>query len=66
MTALKVIRQDKGMTQAELAKATNLSQPYIHDLERGNRGAKRETWRKIASALGCKVEELTEGNVPNS
>ena len=60
MTALEKIRRDKGITQAALAKATNLSQPYIHDLEKGNRGAKRETLIKIADFLGCELNELVE------
>lgn len=58
MTALEKIRRDKGITQAELAKTANVSQPYIHDLERGNRGAKRETLVRIAAALGCTVDDL--------
>lgn len=60
MTALERIRRDKGITQAALANATNLSQPFIHDLEKGNRGAKRETLNKIAAVLECSVSELVE------
>ena len=60
MTALEKIRREKGVTQAALASATNLSQPFIHDLEKGNRGAKRETLNKIAAFLGCDVSDLTE------
>lgn len=56
--ALEKIRREKGVTQKELAEATSLSQPYIHDLEKGNRGAKRETLFKIAEYLGCTVDEL--------
>lgn len=58
MTALEKIRRDKGITQSELAKTANVSQPYIHDLERGYRGAKRETLVRIAAALGCTVDDL--------
>lgn len=60
MTALERIRREKGITQAALANATNLSQPFIHDLEKGNRGAKRETLNKIAAALECNVSDLIE------
>lgn len=60
MTAIERIRREKGITQAALASATNLSQPYIHDLEKGNRGAKRETLNKIAAFLGCNVNDLME------
>ena len=58
MTAIERIRRDKNITQADLARIANVSQPYIHDLERGNRGAKRETLVRIAEALGCTVDEL--------
>lgn len=60
MTALERIRREKGITQAALASATNLSQPFIHDLEKGNRGAKRETLNKIAAILECEVSDLVE------
>lgn len=60
MTALERIRREKGITQAALANATNLSQPFIHDLEKGNRGAKRETLNKIAAVLECNVSDIVE------
>lgn len=60
MNAILKIRQERGITQIALAKATGLSQPYIHDLENGNRGAKQETLVKIAEALGCTVKDLLE------
>ena len=58
MNIIEKVRREKGITQAELAKAACVSQPYIHDLERGNRGAKRETLVRIATALGCTVDDL--------
>lgn len=58
MTNLEKIRRKKGITQTELSKLTNLSQPYIHDLERGNRGAKPETLLKLARALDCTIDDL--------
>lgn len=60
MTALERIRREKGITQVALANATNLSQPFIHDLEKGNRGAKRETLVKIAAFLGCAISDLID------
>ena len=41
------------------AAKANISQPYLHDLENGNRGAKRETLERIAKALNVEVEDLT-------
>jgi len=58
MTNLERIRHEKHMTQTALALAANVSQPYLYDLENGNRNARPETWQRIADALGCTVEEL--------
>lgn len=58
MNNIKRIREEKGMTQKALADAASISAPYLLDLERGSRGAKPETWMRIASALGCTVAEL--------
>lgn len=57
---IRKIRQMKGMMQKDLAAAAGVSRPYIHDLEIGARGAKKETMEKIAVALGVTVEELKE------
>ena len=58
MNRIKHIRQKRGIQQKELAAAVNVSQPYMHDLELGARGAKPETWQRIADALGVPVEQL--------
>ena len=55
MNRVKEIRESKGITQKELALAIGVSCPYMHDLEKG---AKQETWLKIASHLGVAVDEL--------
>ena len=55
---IKEIRIAKGISQKELASKAGVSQPFVHDLENENRGAKPETLEKIASALECAVEEL--------
>ena len=60
MNKIKEIREAQGMTQTELAARAMVSQPYIHDLENNNRGAKRDTLERIANALGVSVDELTE------
>ena len=60
MNRVKEIREAQGLTQQQLAKLAGVTQPYLHDLEKGNRGARPETWARIAEALGVKVEELRE------
>ena len=58
MNNIRAIRKKRRMTQVELATVARISQPFIHDLERGNRNAKPETLERIAAALGCTVEDL--------
>lgn len=60
MNNIKRIRKDKGITQKALAEAANVSSPFMYDLENGNRNAKPETWERIATALGCTVNDLIE------
>ena len=60
MNRIKEIREAQGMTQTELAARAAVSQPYIHDLENNNRGARRETLERVANALGVTVDELAE------
>jgi len=60
MNKVRKLREAQGLTQQQLAKLAGVTQPYLHDLEKGNRGARPETWARIAEALGVKVEELRE------
>ena len=57
---VREIRKIKGMTLAEVAANVGCSIPFLSDVELNRRGAKPETWKKIADALGVKVEELHE------
>lgn len=59
LNRIKAIREVRKMTQKELAQLSNISQPYLYDLENNRRGARPETLERIAAALGCTVEELT-------
>ena len=55
---IREIRLSRKMTQAELGNLLGVSQPYIHDLELGHRGAKIETLKKVAKALGVPLDQL--------
>lgn len=63
---IREIRLGKRMTQIELAKAANVSQPYLHDLEAQARKGKPETLERIAEALGVTVSELTGKEVASA
>ena len=62
MTRLKDIRTQKGFTQAQLADAASVSRPFMHDLEKGLRGARTDTWERIAKVLGCDVSQIVESD----
>lgn len=60
MNKIKALREQAGIQQKELAARAEISQPFLCDLENNRRGAKPETYQRIADALGVKVEDLKE------
>lgn len=60
MNKIKQVREGRRVTQTELASKAMISQPYLHDLENNRRGAKPETYERIAAALGVSVSDLIE------
>jgi len=63
VTRLREKRQENGMSQVDLACKAGVSAPFMCDLEAGRRGARQDTWERIADALGCPVEDITEAKV---
>lgn len=60
---MKEKRRAKGLSQADLAALTGISVRVIQDYEQGARhinNAKAMTVYKIATALGCTIEDLLE------
>ena len=49
------LRTDRGMTQAELAKALGTSQPTIYRIERGRQNVSLDMVRKLSKALGSPI-----------
>lgn len=62
--AIKEQRDRRGMSRSQLAEASELSYPYISQLETGLRKPSRNAARAIASALGISVEDL-ERTIPS-
>ena len=58
MNRVREIRVNRGITQQGLADAALISRPFLVDIEKGRRGAKQDTWKRIANGLGVPVEEL--------
>ena len=54
-------RKNAGMTQVELAKATNLSRSYIGDIEKDRYNPSISTLQAIAKATNVPVETLLGG-----
>jgi DNA-binding XRE family transcriptional regulator len=57
---LRVLRQERGLTQKEAAKLANVSHWTVIYLESGKRAPYMPTVTKIARAYGVSVEELVE------
>jgi DNA-binding XRE family transcriptional regulator len=55
---IRVLRQFRKETQAELAAAVGIAQNYLSDLETGNRKGPLELHQKIARFLGIPLDLL--------
>src|SRR5947199_8436848 len=55
---IRVLRQFRAETQAELAVAVGITQNYLSDLETGKRRGPLELHQKLASALGVPFDLL--------
>ena len=58
MTAIKEIRELRGMTQSELAEKVNLSTVTLSRYENGGRDPRGADLSKMAEVLSCTVDEL--------
>jgi transcriptional regulator with XRE-family HTH domain len=56
--AVKRIRQEKGLTQEQLADLSGFSQQYISGLEQGRRNPTIVSLYELATALGVSHMEL--------
>jgi DNA-binding XRE family transcriptional regulator len=57
---LRVLREQRGLTQKEAAELAKVSTWTLRDLESGKRAPYMPTVTKIARAYGVSVEELVE------
>lgn len=55
---LCILREQKGLTQEELAKLINISQPSYNAYERGKGKPAKNTQIQLAKVLRVTVEEL--------
>ena len=55
---LRIRRENKGMTQAELSEKTGVAIPNISLMESGKRPIGLKTAKKLSQALGCSVNDF--------
>jgi DNA-binding XRE family transcriptional regulator len=56
---VKIIREHRGLTQAQLAKNAGLSRPYLTEIETGKKDGSIRAMKALAEALGVAVGSLT-------
>ena len=57
---IAVLLEHRKLTQAELARLTGLSQPFISKLVRGEVGGRRDTMEKLCTALRVSADVLAD------
>ena len=55
---IKLSREDRGMTQEQLAEAIEVSPQYISDLERGVVGVSIPTLKRLCTHLGVSSDRI--------
>lgn len=55
---VRVLREEAKMTLKTVSELVGCSIAFLSDVELNRRGAKPETWQRIADALGVTVQEL--------
>lgn len=58
LSALKILRQHRGLTQAALADAAEISRPYLTEIERGVKKGSIGALKALADALDVPVSLL--------
>jgi UDP-N-acetylglucosamine 1-carboxyvinyltransferase len=53
---IRALREQKGLTQRELAQMLGSKQPYINRIEQGKQSISIRQLHKIASALDCYLD----------
>lgn len=57
-TPLAFWRRKRGLTQAQLAKTTDIAQGFLSEIEAGHKTGAVDALRRIASALGVSLDDL--------
>ena len=60
VTKMKALREEKVLSQRELARMAGLTQMTVWRIENGYRDARPGTIRKLAGALGVEPKEMVK------
>ena len=60
---IKIFRDRRGLSQADLAEKADISIPFLSSIERGIKYPQPDMLAKIANSLGVKVNELFTVNL---
>jgi len=55
---IRVFREHRGLTQESLAKAAQIAQPYLAEIESGKKNGSAAVLRRIAMALGLELDDI--------
>ena len=61
---IKTMRERAGVSQAELSRKIDISQPFLCKIERGKRKPTLDMAIETAKVLGCTIDELVYGGQP--
>lgn len=61
-TNIKQKRESAGLTQAELARLSGITQAMLCQIERGTKNPSLQVSLELASHLGCNVEDFAESS----
>lgn len=58
--AIKQLREEQDLLQADVAEKTGLNPSYVSDIERGKRNPTWKVLSQFAKAFGVKLSELVQ------
>jgi len=66
-STIKILREEKGMTQQQIADLTNMYRSNYSKVEKGERDLSLEAVNSVAKYFGMTIDQLVnfDGNMPN-
>lgn len=59
---IRLIREEKSLTQSYVAQRAGISQAMLCQIERGTKNPSLQIGKEIADVLGCNLERLLEAS----